>query len=185
FSEGFDRLYPLKVLVTAAVLFRFRALLKTLEWSWSWAAALNGLVVFVLWIAIAGKPDSGESSLSASLAELPPFWSAVWLVFRVFGSTVTVPLAEELAFRGYLMRRFVSVDFDEISYQRCPWWAVLLSSLLFGLMHGRWLAGMLAGLSYALAARRRNRLCDAVLAHAVTNGLIAADVLLTGAWWLW
>jgi hypothetical protein len=36
-----------------------------------------------------------------------------------------------------------------------------------------------------LAARRRGQLCDAVLAHAVTNALLAVTVLATGRWTLW
>jgi membrane protease YdiL (CAAX protease family) len=43
----------------------------------------------------------------------------------------------------------------------------------------------LAGIAYALAYRRRGELSDAVMAHAVTNGLIAITVLTTGAWSLW
>ena len=52
-------------------------------------------------------------------------------------------------------------------------------------MHGRWLAGTLAGMAYALAYNSRGELADAMVAHAVTNALIAATVLLTGAWGLW
>ena len=63
--------------------------------------------------------------------------------------------------------------------------AVVLSSAAFGALHGRWLAGMLAGALYALAYYRRGRLGDAVLAHATTNALIAAYVLATGTWSLW
>ncbi len=61
----------------------------------------------------------------------------------------------------------------------------MISSVLFGLLHGRWFAGILAGLAYALVVRRRGNFGDAVLAHAITNAQIAATVLLTGAWQLW
>ena len=50
---------------------------------------------------------------------------------------------------------------------------------------GRWLAGTVAGMVYALAVYRRGSLGDAVVAHAVTNALIAATVLCFGAWGLW
>ena len=86
---------------------------------------------------------------------------------------------------AYLMRRITSVDFETISYGQASWLAIVVSSLLFGLLHGRWLAGTVAGICYALAARRRGLLCDAVVAHGVTNGMIAIYVLLTGAWQLW
>jgi CAAX prenyl protease-like protein len=109
----------------------------------------------------------------------------VWLLFRVLGSVVTVPLAEELAFRGYLTRRLLAADFQAVPPGRFSWFSFLLSSALFGALHGRWLAGMLAGMGYALALNRRGQLADAVVAHGVTNALIAAYVLATGSWSLW
>ena len=41
------------------------------------------------------------------------------------------------------------------------------------------------GILYALAMYRRGKLGDAVLAHAVTNALIAVSVLATGDWTMW
>jgi membrane protease YdiL (CAAX protease family) len=52
-----------------------------------------------------------------------------------------------------------------------------MSSVLFGVLHGRWLAGTLAGIGYALAFRQRGQLVDAVVAHMTTNALIATYVL--------
>jgi CAAX prenyl protease-like protein len=103
----------------------------------------------------------------------------------VLGSVLVIPVVEELAFRGYLLRRFTSRDFESVAYCNTSWWAVAISSVLFGLLHGRWLAGSLAGLAYALAARRRDQLSDAIVAHAVTNGLLAVYVLATQSWHLW
>jgi CAAX prenyl protease-like protein len=65
------------------------------------------------------------------------------------------------------------------------WPALLASSVLFGLLHRDVIAGTVAGVLYALAARRRGQLGDAVLAHAVTNALLAVTVLTTGRWTLW
>jgi len=48
-----------------------------------------------------------------------------------------------------------------------------------------WLAGILAGLCYALVYVRTGRIGEAVVAHGVTNALIAADVLIFGHWHLW
>jgi CAAX prenyl protease-like protein len=98
---------------------------------------------------------------------------------------VTVPLAEELAFRGYLTRRLIAPDFECVPLGRFTWASFLVSSALFGALHGRWLAGTLAGMLYALALYRRRNLADPVLAHALTNALLAVHVLATGAWSLW
>ena len=111
--------------------------------------------------------------------------AVVWLIARVLGSVVVIPLAEELAFRGYLLRRLVAADFRTVSPDRLTGVAFVISSMAFGALHGRWLAGTLAGVCYALAFCRRGRIGDAVLAHATTNALIAGDVLATGAWSLW
>ena len=64
--------------------------------------------------------------------------------------------------------------------------AVVLSSLAFGLLHGeRWIVGTVAGLLYAGVYLRRGRIGDAVIAHAVSNAVLAACVLLGGKWFLW
>ncbi|HYQ91227.1 MAG TPA: CAAX prenyl protease-related protein, partial [Candidatus Competibacteraceae bacterium] len=110
---------------------------------------------------------------------------AVWLMFRILGSVITVPLAEELAFRGYLLRKLIAKDFNQVPFGQFSWWSFLLTSVLFGLLHRRWLAGTLAGMGYALALYRRGQLGDAVVAHMTTNALIALVVLTQARWSLW
>ena len=95
------------------------------------------------------------------------------------------PLVEELAFRGYLTRRLMATDFQMVPIGKFSWPSFLISSLLFGFLHERWMAGTLAGLLYALALYRRRELSDTVLAHAVTNGLIVAYALTSSDWSLW
>jgi membrane protease YdiL (CAAX protease family) len=64
--------------------------------------------------------------------------------------------------------------------------SIVLSSAAFGLMHGQhWIVGTLAGLAFAGALRWRGRMGDAVVAHAVSNLLLAAWVLGTGDWGQW
>jgi exosortase E/protease (VPEID-CTERM system) len=182
--------YPLRVVATAAVLcFCWPAYAEPgggkAGWRWLLWPALLGVGVFALWrllepLAPPGGPDPREALSGA------PGWAvAGWVIFRAIGSVVVVPLAEEIAFRGYLLRRLVDPDFRSVSPGRFTTVSVLASSVLFGLLHGRWLAGSLAGLAYALALSRRGRLGDAVLAHAVTNGLLTAVALTTGNWRAW
>lgn len=184
-TAGFDLLYPLRVLAAATILWGCRRAYAELRWSWSWQPFALGAAVFLLWIALVPSGIGEPSPLHDGLTHLSPAWAAVWLFFRVVGATITVPLAEELAFRGYLLRRLQSADWSELPPARFSWLSLLISSLLFGMLHGHWLAGTLAGLMYALAVYRRGRLLDAVLAHATTNGLLAGYVLVTGAWAMW
>jgi len=189
-SGGFDWLYPVRVLGTAAAIWLFwrRSMtLPTLAQSWSWRAVAIGVAVFIIWIGlerVTARPEA-RSSIAGALGGMPAGLAGAWLFFRVVGSVVTVPIAEELAFRGYLLRRLISADFDRLTLVRFTWLSFLLSSVLFGALHGRWLAGTVAGMCYALAMYRRGKVADAVIAHAVTNALIAADVLILGNWGLW
>lgn len=65
------------------------------------------------------------------------------------------------------------------------WFAIAGSSLAFGLLHGAWMAGTLAGTPVRRARYRHGRVLDAVLAHMVTNALVTAYVLLTAQWVYW
>jgi exosortase E/protease (VPEID-CTERM system) len=186
-SNVFDAFYPLRVVAVAAVLWFFRREYARWNWGWSWRAAAVGIVAFALWMALEplAAATTGGASLGDALAGLPKGWALAWLVFRVVGSVITVPLAEELAFRGYLLRRLTAADFQSVPPGQYSWLALILSSAIFGLLHQRWIAGTLVGILYAGALRRRGQLSDAVLAHATTNLLIAGLVLTTGKWSLW
>jgi CAAX prenyl protease-like protein len=99
---------------------------------------------------------------------------------------ITVPIAEELVFRGFIPRRISSVDFHTLPLGVFTWSSFLISSALFGAFHGKlWIAGVIAGMSFAVALYRRGSLGDAVQAHATTNGLIALYAFTTGQWSVW
>jgi exosortase E/protease (VPEID-CTERM system) len=186
FTSGFDWCYPARVLAAAGVLWTFRRDHVDLRWTWSWTAVAIGAGTFVVWMALEPRTTSDAgAAFSASLAAISPAGAIVWLAFRVVGSVFTVPVAEELAFRGYLTRRLIADDFQSVPLGRFTWSSFLISSALFGALHGRWLAGTLAGMLYALALYRRGELADAVLAHSTTNALIAVYVLTTASWALW
>ena len=187
FSDGFDRLYPLRVLAAAAILIYFRRAYSGLRWTVSWRAVAAGVLVFGLWLAL-GDSDSGVSvggGTKARWEALSPALKWTWMFGRVVGSVALAPLVEELAFRGYLIRRLIARDFAAVSPTRLTWTSLLISSLLFGALHQRWLAGAAAGVIYALAQRRRGELADSVVAHATTNALLATQALATGDWSSW
>jgi exosortase E/protease (VPEID-CTERM system) len=155
-----------------------------------WGAVLpilGGISVFAIWVElwILFPSDRGERDPREGLIGLPNWALAIWLILRVAGSVAIVPLIEEIAFRGYLLRRLVSADFQLVGPRQLTWPALLISSALFGLLHPHWLAGMLAGLIYAAVYCRRGRLSDTVLAHATTNALITLVALTTGQWQFW
>jgi exosortase E/protease (VPEID-CTERM system) len=184
-SGTFEWGYALRFVAAAAALLVFRRQYAQLGWRPGWVAAGLGTLVFVLWVAL-DQTTSGAQPMPTLLSHVSPTARAAWIAARVLGAVVTVPIAEELAFRAYLLRRFISADFEAVGLKSSTWFALAASSVLFGLMHGsRWPAGILAGLIYAYAMLRRGRIGDAAVAHAVTNALLAAYVLMLGRWQFW
>jgi exosortase E/protease (VPEID-CTERM system) len=186
FSAGFDFLYPLRVVAVAAVLFYYRReLLSAIRFTASWQAMAIGALVFVAWIAIVPADRGADAQFSSALAAMSHPTAMVWIVFRIIGAIVTVPIAEELAFRGYAIRKLISADFESVPPGAFTWLSFAVSSILFGALHGNWVAGSIAGVAFAIALYRRGALSDAVVAHATANALLAAYVLATHSWSLW
>ena len=181
-SGGLDRWYPTRLLAVAVPLWLYRRQYAAMRWTCSWHAPALGLLVFALWVARWPVASAGASPRSLLLAAVGPAWAALWLASRVVGSALTVPLAEELAFRGFLTRRLIAADFDAVPPGWFTWISFVLSSIAFGVLHDRWLEGTVAGMLYALAYYRRGSLGDAVAAHATTNALLCIDALWTGDW---
>jgi exosortase E/protease (VPEID-CTERM system) len=184
-SAQFEWLYPLRVVAGAITLYAFRREYRDLIRRPGWESWICGAVVFGIWIGL-DRSAHADAGIPAGLQSLPAPARQAWLLFRTLGAVVTVPIAEELAFRGFLLRRLVAEKFEDVDFGVLKWPAIIISSVAFGLMHGgRWIAGSIAGALYAAVMIRRRSLTDAVVAHATTNALIAALVLAGGRWDLW
>ncbi|MBS0233778.1 MAG: exosortase E/protease, VPEID-CTERM system [Proteobacteria bacterium] len=174
-------LYPVKVAAVAAVLYVLRDAYRRMSSAPDLTAILLGAIAGAIWIAT--DPDAqAHTALEASLKELAPAALLLWLAFRAIGTIVMVPIAEELAFRGYLYRVMLSARFEAVDFRAFGFLALAVSSVLFGLMHDRWIAGSLAGLLYALVMIRRGRIADAVAAHMTTNAVIFMWAVSVGQW---
>jgi CAAX prenyl protease-like protein len=140
---------------------------------------LAGVAVFALWLALVRS-----SPLAASHAVLSANTGlqVTWLVSRIVGSVLFVPIVEELAFRGFLQRRLIAADFEHVPQNRFTLPSFLVSGLAFGVLHEDLVAGSLAGLCYSTVGYLRGRLMDCIVAHATTNALLAGAALVFGRW---
>jgi len=187
--------YPLRVLVvaTAAILFSRKAI--SLRAPHALASVLLGVLVFGIWIG----PDilwpayrqhwlfhnsligRAQSSLPGNLRT-----DAVFLFFRISGTALLVPVIEELFWRGWLMRYLISADFQKVRLGAYAPFSFWLTALLFASEHGPyWEVGFLAGIAFNWWMMRTRSLGDCILAHAVTNGCLAAYVIAAGQWQYW
>lgn len=185
-TGSFDRFYGVRVLVACIVLWMYRSYFRELWQQPSVRSLVIGTLVFGLWMLLISPPQLSDQKVwLGGFQQLSQPELSFWLLLRIFGGVLTVPIVEELAFRGFLLRRIMHSDFTEVSPQTFHPLSWVVSSLVFGALHQAWLAGTLAGLLYAYAYYYRGRLSDAIVAHIVTNGWIAIYVFWRQAWWLW
>jgi uncharacterized protein len=156
---------------------------------------LVGVAVFVIWVAPDVIAPSWHHSIIFDNAivghpagNTPPSSKndAVFLFFRIAISVIAVPVLEELFWRGWLMRWLIDNHFEKIplgTYAPASFWLV---ALLFASEHGSfWDVGLLAGIVFNWWMLRTRNLWDCILAHAVTNGILAAYVIGAGQWQYW
>jgi len=162
-------------------LWYYRATLFSLRWKPSWISILAGGMVFAI-ISLMSDASSADASIGTSLRQLPMPIAAGSLLLGLAGSVIAIPTAQELAFRGYLARKLVAADFENVPFNQFTWFAFLGSSIVSGIAAPNWIPGILAGMIFALVMYRRRLLTDAILAHACSSGLLFLLATATGKW---
>jgi len=153
--------------------------------SWLLAIAV-GLVVIVIWIGIDsfypkfGKAVPFDPTTIASLAQ-----RNVFIVFRIVGAVLVVPVMEELFWRAFLIRWLVKEDFKSVAIGAFTLQSFAITVALFGAEHYQWLAGLICGALYNWLYYKRKDVFACVVAHAVSNAALAAWVLARGDWKFW
>jgi len=160
-----------------------------MRWNFSVEAILAGMFVFVFWIAL----DPYYPKLLGSSPSWNPFavygeesilaWTFV--LIRLLGSALVVPCLEEVFYRSFLYRWITRPDFQAQPFSGFAWKSFLITAVIFGAAHFEWLAGILCAFVYQGLVIRKNRLGDAIAAHAITNGLLGVYVVGRGAWHFW
>lgn len=184
FAGPVDELYGLRLLAAGGALYACRRAYPRWSPDVPWVALLLGMALALPWALLTHDPER-DRVLADGLAASAPGVVALWWTTRWLGSALVVPVVEELAFRGYLTRRLVASDVDDVPLGRLTASSWVLSSVAFGLVHHELVAGTVAGLVYAVALARRRRLWDAFAAHAATNATLGLYALATGRLSVW
>ena len=188
--------YLAKCIVGAWMIWATWPLVSEMRWTISFEALLAGTLVFILWVAI-DVPYPKFSQPDESWNLYKHFGQAsmmVWLFagVRIAGSTLLVPMLEEVFYRSFLYRYILAPNWMFIEYNTFAVKPFLITSIVFGITHQHWLAGIICGMIYQFLVIRTNRVGDAITAHAVTNLLLGAWVITQGfgyakepQWHLW
>lgn len=185
FGSGFDTAYPVRVIVAGMAVWWYRERIGTALAGFSWMSVGLGAVCFAIWTLLAHPDGAADSAIAGHLRNLSAIAMTGWVGFRVAGAVITAPVVEELAFRGYLLRKLVASDFESVPFDKFTGYSFIISSVAFGVLHQSLIAGITAGLLFAIAMYSRGRLADAIAAHATANAFLATYIIITGHWSLW
>lgn len=182
------------VVLSAALVFVSRPVLNFRTRNWL-TSVLLGIAVFLIWVG----PDmmfpgyhrfwlfsnSVMGSIGSAIPESSRYDVAV-VALRTLRAAVLVPIAEELFWRGWLMRWIISHDFAKVPLGAWSARAFWIVAVLFASEHGPlWDVGLAAGILYNWWMLRTRSLGDLFLAHGVTNACLSALVIFGGRWEYW
>ncbi len=196
--------YLLRIIVVTPLIF----------WAWKWYVpiTINGQrILSVIWGVVAGLAGCVLWCLL-----LLPFidnagagqeqWSIQSFFLRIIAATLLVPIFEEIAIRGYVLRLALqwdklrklndseplikALDNSSIFDVKNGEWslpAILISSAAFTLGHNtqEWVAAFAYSLLISWLWIKRGDLLSCIAAHATTNFALAVFVFKTGRWGLW
>ena len=185
-------LYPIKAVSVAAVLLLFMPRYSEINLrdlaraGQTTVSLLVGLLVFIVWIhmdmpfATIGHPEGLNPHLLPGKSA-----QTLFSLIRISGAVVVVPIMEELFWRSFLIRYLIDDDFAKVPLGGFTWRSFIFTSVLFGLEHNFFLAGLMAGVAYNVLLYRSKSLSQCIVAHAVTNLALGIFVLHTGKWYFW
>ena len=104
---------------------------------------------------------------------------------KLFGTSVTIAACEELFWRSFVYRWMLGDKFWRVDLGQFQPFIFLAVSLIFGLEHSQWFAGILAGLGFGWVLLRTRDIAAAIFAHGVTNFLLGLYILATGDYHFW
>jgi len=178
-------LYPIKTALVAAVLAWYWRALPSLRPDLPWQSIWVGVAGVVLWVGL----DPYLVHYNQPLMGRNPFQlyptDEAWALFgfRLLGISLCVPVMEELFWRGFLMRWLIKDDFASVplgTYRPLSFW---LTTGCFAAVHGsEWPLGVVVGVLYGAWFVRTKNLGNVMLAHGVTNLLLALYCLTTNDW---
>ncbi len=194
--------YFAKTLAGLGMIFAVRPFVAEMRWAISWEAVAVGVGIFFVWVGISSDWFTQNTlwvklGISSAPKNLPSAWNPneqfgsgsmlAWffIAVRILGSTFVVPPIEEMFYRSFLYRYFAKPDFLSVLLNQFFPRPFILTALVFGLAHNEWLAGILCGAAYQWLVLRKNRLGDALTAHAITNFLLGVWVVRQGDWKFW
>ena len=186
-------IYLAKTLVGAWLIWVTRPLVKELRWAISWEAVAAGVGVLVIWVYLGdltrGVKTDPHEKLWNPFQQFQGNMLLAWffVAVRTLGSSLVVPPLEEVFYRSFLYRFIANPKFESVPLNYFSGISFLLTAVIFAAGHAMvdWPGAILCAFVYQWLVLRKNRLGDALTAHAITNFLLSVWSVTRGDWRFW
>ena len=191
-------LYPIayvaKVVIVAAALIVLWRHYTKISWRYWWLGAIVGAIGIVQWVGMqlwlqhqfdffdpSGEPFDPMKALTS------PAMLYGFIAVRIIGAVLVVPVMEELFWRDFLWRQILAPnDFKLAEVGERNWVPFVFVSVAFAFVHGNWwLTSIVWALMVGALLIYTKSLGACIVAHAVTNLLLAVYVLRYRDWAFW
>ena len=186
--------YVARGVIVAILLVVFWKRYTPIRWTHLWLGIVVGIVGIVQWVGQQAllersfeyfKPDPEAFNPYKAFSNPTLMWS--FILVRAATAVLVVPVMEELFWRDYLWRQILSPnDFKLAKVGEFEWPVFLIVPALFATVHGAWWpTAIVWALMIGVLLVYTKSLGACIIAHAVTNLLLAVYVLKYQAWHLW
>jgi uncharacterized protein len=181
--------YFAKTIVGAWLILEMRPFVSEMRWAISWEAIVVGVGIFAVWVGLDQfYPKFSSAGATGNPNEVFGQNSALawfFIAVHILGMTFVVPPFEEVFYRSFLYRCIAKQNFLSVPLNQFLPFPFFATAIVFGFSHNEWLAGILCGAAFQWLVIRKNRLGDAMTAHAITNFLLGVWIVWRGAWNFW
>lgn len=193
-KDGIYWMYVVRTAVGAWLIWEMRPFVPEMRWTISLEAVAVGIAMFVVWVGLDPFVPKNHIFFTPSAGDAwNPFVrfgagsGAAWffILVHILGSSLVVPPLEEVFWRSFMYRFSIRTDFESLSLKTFHPTAFIVISLLFGLEHYEFVQGFICGMAFQWLVISKNRLGDAIAAHAITNFLLALWVVFRPDWHFW
>lgn len=192
-------MYGLTIAIVAAVTWASRRAFPAWSWNglgWGIIAGVLGVVLWVgLWQLALEERINQFLPSGLQMAERVGYnpWEEVnspagqiaFLAVRLVGMVLLVPLIEELFWRGCVWRYIQDENFTAVSWGVPSKWSIIGVTLLFASTHTEYITAIAWCMLINVLFISSRNLWSCIIAHAVTNLLLAIYILQSENWVLW
>jgi CAAX prenyl protease-like protein len=199
-GASYKHLYPAtyiaKVVIVPLLLCFYWRHYTRIRWDHWWLGVIVGVVGIFQWVGMQlwlqnnigyFKPPKPEDVFNPFAAFASPAAAWAFVAVRMIGAVLIVPVMEELFWRDFLWREIISPnDFKLAEVGEFEWPAFLIVAGAFALVHGNWwLTSIVWAMMVGGLLVYTKSLGACIIAHAVTNLLLALYVLKWQDWAFW